>query len=291
MKKILCEPLLHFLLLGAAIFVAYSLVSKRTGEEPGKIVISQGQIASIVVGFTRTWQRPPTSEELEGLVRDRVREEVYCREALALGLDKDDIIIRRRLRQKMEFVTDDVVAQAQPTDDELSAYLQAHPDPFRVQRQFTFSQVYLNPEKHGENLARDTAQLLAQLNQAGGKADVSALGDSFLLEHTFAAAPGSEVAKQFGEKFAAKLDELAPGQWQGPIESGYGVHLVFVSERTEGRLPALAEVRDAVRREWANARRLEANEKLYEAMLKRYVVTIERPQVEEEKKFVEAKVK
>ena len=291
MKKILCEPLLHFLLLGAAIFVAYSLVSKRTGEEPGKIVISQGQIASIVVGFTRTWQRPPTSEELEGLVRDRVREEVYCREALALGLDKDDIIIRRRLRQKMEFVTDDVVAQAQPTDDELSAYLQAHPDPFRVQRQCTFSQVYLNPEKHGENLARDTAQLLARLNQAGGKADVSALGDSFLLEHTFAAASGSEVAKQFGEKFAAKLDELAPGQWQGPVESGYGVHLVFVSERTEGRLPALAEVRDAVRREWANARRLEANEKLYEAMLKRYVVTIERPQVEEEKKFVEAKVK
>ena len=291
MKKILYEPLLHFLLLGAAIFVAYGLVSKRISDEPGKIVISQGQIASIVVGFTRTWQRPPTSEELEGLIRDRVREEVYCREALALGLDKDDIIICRRLRQKMEFVTDDVVARAQPTDDELNAYLQAHPDPFRVQRQCTFSQVYLNPEKHGENLARDTAQLLAQLNQAGGKADVSALGDSFLLEHTFAAAPGSEIAKQFGEKFAAQLDELAPGQWQGPVESGYGVHLVFVSERTEGRLPALAEVRDAVCREWVNARRLEANEKLYEAMLKRYVVTIERPQVEEEKKFVEAKVK
>ena len=291
MKKILCEPLLHFLLLGGAIFVVYSLVSKRTGEEPGKIVISQGQIASIVVGFTRTWQRPPTSEELEGLVQDRVREEVYCHEALALGLDKDDIIIRRRLRQKMEFVTDDVVAQAQPTDDELSAYLQAHPDLFRMQRQCTFSHVYLNPEKHGENLARDTAQLLARLNQAGGKADVSALGDSFLLEHTLAAAPSSEVAKQFGEKFAAKLDELAPGQWQGPVESGYGVHLVFVSERTEGRLPALAEVRDAVCREWVNARRLEANEKLYEAMLKRYVVTIERPQVEEEEKFVEAKVK
>ena len=154
---------------------------------------------------------------------------------------------------------------------------------FRVERRFTFSQVYLNPDKHGEHLARDTAQLLAQLNQAGGKADVSALGDSFLLDHTFAAVPGSEVAKQFGEKFAAKLGELSPGQWQGPVESGYGVHLVFVSERTEGRLPALEEVRDAVRREWANARRLEANEKLYEAMLKRYTVTIERPQVERRK--------
>ena len=116
------------------------------------------------------------------------------------------------------------------------------------------------------------------MNQAGGKADVSALGDSFLLEHSSQAAPASEVAKQFGEKFAAKLGGLAPGQWQGPVESGYGVHLVFVSERTEGRLPALAEVRDAVRREWANARRLEANEKFYQELLKRYAVTIERPE-------------
>jgi hypothetical protein len=290
MKKILCEPLLHFLLLGTAIFVAYSLVSKRTAEEPGKIVISQGQMRPSWWASPAPGNGRPPARNWRGW-SGIVREEVYCHEALALGLDKDDIIIRRRLRQKMEFVTDDVVAQAQPTDDELSAYLQAHPDPFRMQRQCTFSQVYLNPEKHGENLARDTAQLLARLNQAGGKADVSALGDSFLLEHTLAAAPSSEVAKQFGEKFAAKLDELAPGHWQGPVESGYGVHLVFVSERTEGRLPALAEVRDAVRREWANARRLEANEKLYEAMLKRYVVTIERPQVEEEEKFVEAKVK
>ncbi len=169
MTKILREPLLHFLLLGAVIFAAYGWVSKRISDEPGKIVVTQGQIASMVETFTGTWQRPPTSEELEGLIRDRVREEVYYREALALGLDKDDIIIRRRLRQKMEFVTDDVVAQAQPTDDELSAYLKAHPDPFRVQPMFTFSQVYLDPEKHGENLARDTAQLLAQLNQAGGE--------------------------------------------------------------------------------------------------------------------------
>ncbi len=278
MKRLFKEPLLHFLLLGAAIFVAYSLVSKRTSDEPGKIVITQGQIAAMAVGFSRTWQRPPTSEELEGLIRDRVQEEVYCREAMALGLDKDDTVIRRRLRQKLEFVSDDIAAQSEPTEDELSAYLKAHPDPFRVQRQFTFSQVYLNPEKHGENLARDTEQLLAQLKQAGGKADVSALGDSFLLEHRFEAAPTSEVAKQFGEKFAAKLGELSPGQWRGPIESGYGAHLVFVSERTEGRVPALAEVRDAVRREWANARRLEGNEKFYQELLKRYLVTIERPQ-------------
>ena len=291
MKKILREPLLHFLLLGAAIFAAYSLVSKRSSDEPGKIVITQGQIASMVMGFTRTWQRSPTLEELEGLIRDRVQEEVYCREAMALGLDKEDTIIRRRLRQKMEFVTDDVAALAEPTDDELSAYLKAHADAFREQRHFTFNHVYLNPERRGENLARDTAQLLAQLQQAGAKADVSALGDSFLLEHKFQSLPASEVAKQFGEKFAVRLGELSPGQWHGPVESGYGVHLVWVSERSEGRVPELAAVRDAVRREWADVRRLEANEKFYQELLKRYVVTIERPKPAEEKRIAEAQVK
>jgi hypothetical protein len=164
-----------------------------------------------------------------------------------------------------------------------------HAETFRVQRQFTFSHVYLNPEKHGDTLSRDTAQLLAQLNQAGGTADVSALGDAFLLEHTFASAPANEVAKQFGEPFAATLGDLAPGQWQGPVESGYGVHLVFVSERTEGRLPALSDVRDAVRREWANTRRLEAKETFYQELLKRYVVTIERPEPMEEKHVAKTK--
>ena len=290
MKQILREPLVHFLLLGAGLFMAYGLISKPgSSDGPGKIIVTQGQIEHLVSAFAKAWQRPPTPEELAGLVRDRVREEVYCREAMALGLDKDDTVIRRRLRQKMEFVSDDIAAQTEPSEADLSAYLHTHPDSFRVEQRFTFRQVYLNPEKHGQNLARDAAQLLAQLNQADNKGDASAVGDSFLLEHQFAAVPASEVVKQFGDRFAAKLGGLALGQWQGPVESGYGVHLVFISARTEGRLPALAEVRDAVRREWAIVRRMEANEKLYQTMLQRYVVTIESPQAAEETKLAEAK--
>jgi hypothetical protein len=288
--KILREPLLHFLLLGAAIFLAYGFVSKRGADEPGKIVITHGQIENLASNFARTWQRPPTSDELAGLVRDRVREEVYYREAMALGLDKDDTVVRRRLRQKMEFVSDDITAQAEPTDADLNAYLHAHPDKFRTEQRFTFRQVFLNPEKHRASLADDAAQLLAKLNQAGSDTDFAALGDPLMLDSNFTAMPAGEVAKQFGEKFAAKLPELVPGQWQGPVESGYGMHLVFVSERTEGRQPALAEVRDAVRREWENARRLEANEKFYQELLKRYTVTIEEPKpVAEEKKVAEAR--
>jgi hypothetical protein len=277
MKRLLNEPLVHFLLLGAALFVVFGFAGKRTDGAPGKIVVTEGQTASLEFGFTRTWQRPPTPEELEGLIQDRVREEVYCREAMALGLDKDDTIIRRRLRQKMEFISDDLVAQIEPTDAELSAYLRAHPDSFRVEPRYTFSQIYLSPEKHGTDLARDAERLLARLARAGAEADASRLGDPFLLEHTFDAVPAGEVAKQFGDKFASTLGELAIGRWQGPVESGYGVHLVFIGARTDGGVPELAMVRSAVHREWANGRRLEANETFYQGLLKKYSVTIERP--------------
>lgn len=290
MKRLLNEPLIHFLVLGALLFAAHGVLNRNASTAPGQIVVTQGQLASMMESFQRTWQRPPTREEWEGLIRDRVREEVYCREAMALGLDKDDTVIRRRLRQKMEFVSDDLAARTPPTDEELNAYLRAHPDKFRLEQQFTFRQLYLNPAKHGENLARDAEQLLAQLNRTGGEADVSTLGDSILLEHAFQAARAREVAKQFGEEFATALTGLSLGKWQGPIESGYGLHLVFVSERTEGRLPALAEVRDAVSREWENARQTEASERLYESMLKRYVVTIEpAPPSEEQQKPAAAK--
>lgn len=286
LKQTLNEPLLHFLLLGAVVFIAYSLMSKGSSSgEPGKIVITQGQVEHLATGFSKIWQRPPTPEELEGLVRDLVREEIYCREAMAMGLDKNDTVIRRRLRQKLEFVSDDIAAQIQPTEDELNAYLKTHFDLFRMEPRFTFRHVYFNPEKHGATLANDAAHVLAMLKQAGAKAAISGMGDAFLLEHQFDSIPVSEVAKQFGVKFAARLGKLQPGQWQGPVESGYGLHLVLVSERKEGHLPELTDVRDAVRREWEDARRLEANEKFYQELRKRYTVTIEslEPSVENKK--------
>ena len=276
--RFLREPLVHFLLLGALIFAAFKFISSETSQ-PGKILITQGRIESLEIAFSRTWRRPPTASELEGLLRDYVREEVFAREAVALGLDKDDTIIRRRLRQKLEFVSEDIAAHAEPTDEQLRAYLKENPEAFRRDSWFTFRQVYLDPQRRGANLGRDAAQLLAQLRGAGSNADIAALGDSLMLENEFKALPASEAAKQFGEKFAAKLGEMPAGRWQGPIESGFGVHLVFMSERADGSLPALEHVRPAVRREWANARRMEANEKFYQTILHRYVVTIERPEV------------
>ena len=274
MRRFLSEPLLHFFMLGAALFIVHGLVSGPSNV-PREIVVSAGQVEHLAAGYARTWRRQPTDAELKGLIDDWVREEIASREAIALGLEKDDTVIRRRLRQKLEFVSEDVAALSEPSDAELNAYLKAHPETFRVEPRFTFSQVYLDPERHGPKLARDAARLLAQLTEAGGQVDISALGDSLLLEQTFRSVSTSEVAVQFGENFAARLVELPPGEWQGPIESGYGMHLVYVSERTKRQSPELSAVRDDVRREWQNARRLESNRKFYEDLLKRYTVTIE----------------
>ncbi len=276
MRRLLREPLLHFLLLGAVLFIAFSLKTNSGGRgELRDIAITQGQVESLVEGFTRTRQRLPTAEELQGLIRERVREEVYYREALALGLDKDDLIIRRRLAQKMQFISDDSIAQVQPRDVELNAYLQAHPDKFRVQPQVTFRQLYVNPQKHGANLTRDAAQLLAKMNSPAGDTGFAVMGDPLMLDHQFNALPMSEVGRLFGEQFAVKLGGLAPGRWQGPIESAFGEHLVYISERKEGRAPALAEVHDDVRREWDDDRRLQANDQFYQKLLAHYTVTIE----------------
>jgi len=273
-KKLLREPLVHFLLLGAVLFAAYGALVKRTGNEPGKIVVSQFRIDHLAEGFARTWLRAPTAEELEGLIRDYIREEVYYREAMAMGLDRDDTIIRRRLQQKLEFLSENITDLTPPTDEELRAFLQNHPDKFRSLRRFSFHQVYLSLERHRDSLAGDTGELLRQL-KSSSSSDASRLGDPSLLEHRFANVEATEVAKQFGEKFASVLNDLPLGEWQGPVESSYGIHLVFVDERTERRSPALEDVRDAVRRELLNVRRLESNKKFYDGLRKRYTISIE----------------
>jgi PPIC-type PPIASE domain len=275
MKKFLRDPLFHFLLIGAALFLAYRLTARPgNGSAPGKIVVTQAQIEHFVTAYATTFQRPPTDEELKGLVDDWVREEIAVREATALKLGQGDTVIRRRLRQKFEFVSEDIAKQVEPTDADLEAYLKAHPDKFASEPSSTFIQIYFNPDKHGKNLARDAAQLLARL-QAGERVDPSRLGDVSLLQQSFIAIPASEVEKQFGASFAKAVTGLALGLWQGPIPSGYGVHLVKITERFEGQPPALSKVRDTVRRDWFDARRLEMSDELYRELLKSYTVTIE----------------
>jgi hypothetical protein len=271
--RIIRDPLFHFLLLGAALFAVYGFAARHKTDKPGEIVITQGTIENLVTGFTRTWQRPPAEEELRGLVRDYIREEVAYRQALAMGLDRDDMIVRRRLRQKLEFLSDDLASRTRPSDHDLQAFLRAHPELFQREGLFSFHQVYLNPQIHGASLLRDESRLLNLLQK--GHPVATALGDPFLLPQSFQNISLADVKKTFGEQFASGLSALPVGQWRGPVSSSYGAHFIFLSQRSESYLPALADVRDQVRREWLDAKRIEATNRFYETLLQRYTVKIE----------------
>jgi PPIC-type PPIASE domain len=270
---VLREPLLHFLVLGAALFGLYGLVSKKEAE-PAKLVISAARVAGLQDRFARTWRRSPTEQELQGLIEDDIRDEVFYREGKAAGLDRDDSIIRRRVRQKMEFLAEDMAA-AEATDEQLTAYLASNSERFRTEDRLTFHHVFLSASRRGEALEGDAKQIAATLVHAKAPADAATMGDPFLLGEAFLQMPQGEVARMFGEGFAKRLSAAEPGRWQGPVPSSFGAHFIFVDEQTRGSLPPLDTVRDAVQREWLNARRVEAEEKLYRTLRDHYEIVVE----------------
>jgi hypothetical protein len=279
MKQLVREPLLHFLLLGAALFAVFSFLRHENASRKDQIVVSAGKIEHLAALFARTWQRPASPDELDGLIQDFIREEAAYREGLALGLDRDDTIIRRRIRQKLDFIAQDLASQVEATDADLAAYLAAHPDDFRTEARLSFRQVYVNPEQHREGLDTQVRTLVTTLN-GDPSIDIRGLGDRIQLEPSYTNVSPRDIANLFGIQFASAIVELEPGTWQGPITSGYGAHLVIVDERRDGRLPALDDVRDAVRREWENARRQEMIEQFYGKLLGKYEIVLEKPGVD-----------
>jgi hypothetical protein len=276
-KSLLREPLVHFLLLGALLFLldAWLRPAAVANEE---IVVSEARIRNLAQNFRRTWQRAPTGDELVGLIENHIREEVLYREALALGLDRDDTIIRRRLRQKVEFITEEAAALAKPTDDELAAYLAGNGDTFSVEPRATFTQIYLDPGRRATRLDADAKRLLEALN-AGNPLDPAQAGDSLmLLAPRYENASQAEIARLFGTGFAQALVVQPVGKWAGPIESGYGVHLVRVDSLTPGGTPALADVRPLVEREWANAKRQQFSKAFYEKLRSKYTIRVQMPE-------------
>lgn len=274
--RLLREPLLQFLALGAMLFAFYGFAGKRSAEPPGKIMVSASRVANLGDGFARTWRRQPNEQELQGLIEDYIRDEVFYREGRAAGLDRDDVIIRRRVRQKMEFLADEMSAP-EPSDEQLAAYLASHPERFRAEDQLTFHQVFLSATRRANTIDSDSKQVASILARADGAVDATGFGDPFLLGEEFRAVSPGKVTSIFGDSFAKQISVMEKGRWQGPISSGFGHHFVFISERVAGNLPSLEAVRPVVQREWANARRLEAEQKLYASLRSRYEIVVEPP--------------
>jgi len=271
------EPLFHFLLIGAGIFMLYGWQTDDDALRPDQIVFTEAHVDRLINLWERKWQRLPTQQELQGLIEQQIREEVLYREALAMGLDKDDQVVRRRMSQKMEFISNDLASLAEPDDSQLQTYLDEHPEKFAIPGRISYSQVYLNVSQRGEQVNSDAEKLLAELSQSTVDVDISMAGDSFMGGYSFNDETDFGVARLFGRVFADALFKLPVGEWTGPVESGYGLHLVRVDSRTDSRAPALEQVRDKVRFEWLAEQQRKTNDLLYSELRKRYEVTIEGP--------------
>lgn len=272
-KQLLSEPLVHFLLIGAVLFLAFDFTRDKEEVDRNVILVEAGRVDQLAAQFQNAWMRAPTTEELNRLVEGYVRDEVFYREAVAMGLDQDDPQVRRRLRLKLEFLLEDLTAMVPPDDEALTAYLQQNPDQFRLEPRISFRQVYLNPDRV-RDLDAEAAALLARLN-AGEDPDT--LGDRTLQERDFVLVTPSDITRTFGEEFAVEMARSVPGDWTGPLFSGLGWHLVQVTEFVEGRLAALPEVRSQVLREIEAQRKQEMKDVTYATLREGYVVVIEEP--------------
>jgi hypothetical protein len=266
------EPLLHFAVLGFGLFALYRLVSADTAASPQEILVDAPRIESLAEQFVRTWRRPPTAEELDGLVQSYVRDEVLYREGLALGLDRDDPVIRSRIRLKMEVLGDG--AEIEVSDAELQAWLHANSDRYAAPARYDLRQAFFDPARRGTRLEADLQAALRSLEETAA-ADAAAFGDATLLPAELRDVTRMDIEGQFGEELAAAMADAPLARWFGPVRSAYGVHVVRIELRQQAKPATLAEVRAAVERDVQYARSAAAADALFERLRARYVIRIE----------------
>lgn len=274
MARALREPLTHFLLAGLAIFLIFDVFGGAADVGDRRIVVNEEQVRRLADQWSQTWQRPPNANELDGLIRDYIKEEIYYREALRLGLDRDDVIVRRRLRSKMEFLANSEAETVAASDAELQAWLDKYPAKYAPDPVYSLDQVYVGASG-GEGVATERARAILRQLQAGAKPDT--LGDALALPRSLDRVAAFDIDRQYGDEFVDALKALPVGKWSGPVASGFGLHLVRVRSVQLPRKPRLADVRQAVENDWREATREKRENRAYQALLDGYRIEIEKP--------------
>ena len=264
MRHWLKEPLVHFLIVGGLIFAGYTWLDLAPAHEPRMVRVTSAEVSWLKETWTRQWQRPPDDQELRGLVTDYLKEKLLAHEARELGLDENDTVVRRRLAQKMEFLVQDTAGLAEPVEDELRQVYASHRDNYTTPVHISFHQIYFKSES-------DASQGLKEL-QTSGTGDV---GDPILLEREYIRTDEQTVTSLFGPKFAERVFTLEPGPWQGPIESGYGFHLVRIGERVPPELRPFEEVRSQVVSEWHRSQQAKIQAQFFSELLKKYDIIVD----------------
>lgn len=278
LSRLLREPLLHFVAIGACIYLAYGFYGRQDSDEAldRTVTVTEGEIAWLTESWEKKWNRPPTPAEREGLIKQYVREMVLYREALAMGLDKADPVIRRRMVQKLEFLSQDLIQPQPPTDEQLRAYFDSHVERYRPPDVTTMTQIFLDPDKRGDETLKDAEVIKAELEALGDFTVIGReLGDPIMLQSYYPERSEAEIARLFGSEFARSVFGLEPARWHGPVLSGYGVHLVYVHQRQTAPPPDFALVEEAVRQDWEDEKRAELNKQFMDGVLARYEVIVE----------------
>lgn len=273
LKVLLREPLLHFLLIGGLLFFIYGLQNETVSKN--RITVSEADIDRLITIWEKKRLRLPTQTELQGLIEQQIREQVMYREALSMGLDQNDAIVRKRLAQKVEFISSDIVATIEPSNDELIEYLNTNAKNFETPARLSFEQIYFSRDKRGANTEPDALSILANLKENNSTIDTRVAGDPFMMGQQHDEITEYGVSRLFGKDFATKLFILDAGDWQGPITSGYGLHLIRINNKTLSQIADLNLVKDKVRTEWKAEQRRLINERFYEGLRQRYDIVIE----------------
>lgn len=286
LRKVAREPLLHFLLIGLALFALYAWVQRgRTSNGNYQITLTLDDLRQLDISFVSQWHRQPTQEEFSSLVEGFIRQEILYREGLAMGLDKDDTIVKRRMAQKMEFLSEDVATAHEPTTDELKNWYAHNSQKFALADRATFRHLFFGFDRRGQNAQSDAASALSKI---AARPEDSPLGkqlaDPFMFQDYYGDRAPDQLAKEFGPAFAIGLYKLKPGSWQGPIESGYGWHLVWIESITPGRVPAFEEVEPDVKTAWLADQKAIEWQKAYAKMRAKYEVVAPQPPAESETK-------
>jgi hypothetical protein len=279
MKSFFREPLVHFLLIGAALFSVYQFTQPRSGAAPAtEIQLSLDELAQLALLFQSQWRRDPTPEEFNRMVENKVQGEILYREALAMGLDKGDEIVKRRMAQKMQFLAEDVATAREPTGAELESWFGKHSAKFAEPPRLSFRHLYFSPDRRGVRARDDAVKALAKLEGQPEDAKIAAgIADPFMFQEYYRDRAPEHLAKEFGPHFATAVVQLAPGAWHGPVESGFGWHLVFVDSAIPGRVPAFEEIEGEVKTAWLAEQKGLAWEKAYRDMRAKYVVLLPTP--------------
>ncbi len=280
MKRLLGEPLVHFLLLGAALFTLYHYVQPGTGatQSSREIRLSLCELTQLALQFQVQWRREPTAKEFNQIVESKVQTEILYREAMAIGLDKEDEIVKRRMAQKMKFLAEDVATAYEPTPDELESWYEKNSEKFVMPQRVSFRHVYFSPDLRGTHAREDALKALTQLAGQPQDSKISAaIADRFMLQDYYRDCAPDFLGKEFGPQFARTISELPVASWQGPVESGFGWHLVFVDTVIPGRVPDFEEIEQDVKTAWLGDQKALAWQKAYTDMRSRYTVLLPVP--------------